>query len=97
MIFERAPIGLALLGIDLRYVRVNDRLAEINGIPAAAHVGRTIAELLPDLPPQVAADVAHVASTGEPLIEVEVAAPRRPRAATASSSPRTGPCGRATS
>jgi len=73
VIFERAPIGIGLLGIDLRYVRVNDRLAEINGIPAAAHVGRTIAELLPDLPPQVAADVAHVARTGEPLIEVEVA------------------------
>jgi PAS domain S-box-containing protein len=73
VIFERAPIGLALLGIDLRYVRVNDRLAEINGIPAEAHVGRTIAELLPDLPPQVAADVAHVARSGEPLIEVEVA------------------------
>ena len=34
VIFERAPIGLALLGIDLRYVRVNDRLAEINGLPA---------------------------------------------------------------
>jgi PAS domain S-box-containing protein len=72
VVFERAPIGLGLLGIDLRYVRVNDRLAEINGIPAAAHVGRTIAELLPDLPPQVAADVARVARSGEPLIEVEV-------------------------
>ena len=35
---------------DLRYVRVNDRLAEINGVPAAEHLGRTIAELLPDLP-----------------------------------------------
>ena len=72
VIFERAPIGLGLLGIDLRYVRVNDRLAEINGVPAAAHAGRTIRELLPDLPPQVAADVAHVARSGEPLIEVEV-------------------------
>jgi PAS domain S-box-containing protein len=72
VIFERAPIGLALLGTDVRYVRVNDRLAEINGVPAAEHVGRTIPELLPDLPPQVAADVLRVARTGEPLSEVEV-------------------------
>ena len=34
VIFERAPIGLALMDTDLRYVRVNQRLAEINGIAA---------------------------------------------------------------
>jgi sigma-B regulation protein RsbU (phosphoserine phosphatase) len=72
VIFERAPIGIAVLGTDVRYVRVNDRLAEINGVPAPDHVGRTIPELLPDLPPQVAADVVRVARSGEPLIEVEV-------------------------
>ena len=33
VIFEHAPVGLALLDIDVRYVRVNDRLAEINGVP----------------------------------------------------------------
>jgi PAS domain S-box-containing protein len=40
------------------------------------HVGRTIEELLPDLPPQVHADVARVARTGEPLIDVDVSAER---------------------
>jgi PAS domain S-box-containing protein len=76
LIFERAPIGLALMDTDVRYVRVNQRLAEINGIPPADHVGRTIAELLPDLPPHVHADVARVARTGEPLIDVDVSAER---------------------
>ncbi len=72
VIFGHAPVGLALLDTDLRYMRVNDWLAEINGVAAPRHVGRTIAELLPDLPPQVAGDVARVASTGEPLIDVTV-------------------------
>jgi PAS domain S-box-containing protein len=72
LIFERAPIGLALLDTDVRYVRVNDRLAEINGVSPGGHVGHTIPELFPDLPPQVGADVLRVARTGEPLIEVEV-------------------------
>jgi PAS domain S-box-containing protein len=76
LIFERAPIGLALMDGDLRYVRVNQRLAEINGIPPEDHVGTTIAELLPDLPSQVHADVARVARTGEPLIDVDVSAER---------------------
>jgi PAS domain S-box-containing protein len=72
VVFEHAPVGLALLDTDLCYVRVNDRLAEINGLPAAAHVGKTIAELLPDLPDHVQGDVGRVARTGEPLIDVAV-------------------------
>ena len=61
VIFERAPIGLALMNTELRYVRVNQRLAEINGIPPEDHLGTTIAELLPDLPTEVHADMARVA------------------------------------
>src|SRR3954451_23589812 len=32
-LFEGAPVGLALWDEDLRYRRVNARLAEINGLP----------------------------------------------------------------
>jgi PAS domain S-box-containing protein len=70
--FEHAPVGLALLDTHVRYVRVNDRLAEINGVPAAQHAGRTVGELLPDLPADVQADVEHVARTGAPLSDVHV-------------------------
>ena len=72
LVFEHAPVGLALLNPHLRYVRVNDRLAEINGVPAADHAGRTIGEILPDLPADVEAAVEHVARTGAPLIDVDV-------------------------
>jgi PAS domain S-box-containing protein len=72
VVFAHAPVGLALLDRDLRYVRVNDRLAEINGLPAGEHLGRTISELLPDLAPEVEEDAALVVRTGAPLIEVEV-------------------------
>ena len=36
-----APIGQGFLDTDFRYVRVNDALAEINGVPAIDHIGRT--------------------------------------------------------
>jgi PAS domain S-box-containing protein len=72
-LFERAPVGLAFIDRDLRYVRVNEALAQINGIPAADHVGRTLAELLPDMDPQVAEDFEHVMAGGEPIVDREVA------------------------
>ncbi|MGH2949191.1 MAG: SpoIIE family protein phosphatase, partial [Solirubrobacteraceae bacterium] len=80
VVFEHAPVGLALLDTELRYVRVNDRLAEINGVPAADHIGHTIAELLPDLPASVQDDAARVLSTGSPLGDMAVSGetPARP-------------------
>lgn len=71
-IYQSAPIGLNVLDQDLRFVRINQRLAEINGIPIADHIGRTVRELLPNL-----ADVAEqmlrpVLETGEPLLNVEI-------------------------
>jgi GAF domain-containing protein len=44
-----APIGLGFFDTDFRYVRVNDALAEINGLPAIDHLGRTVREVLPAL------------------------------------------------
>jgi len=76
VVFERAPVGLAVLDTQVRYVRVNERVAAMDGIPAGDHVGKTIAELLPDLPSQVHADIERVARTGEPLIDVDVSADR---------------------
>ena len=56
VIFERAPVGLALLDADVRYVRVNERLADA----------------LPHLPTEVHDDVRRVVRTGQPLIDVTV-------------------------
>ena len=36
-LYSHAPVGLALLDRDLRFVRVNEALARINGAPAAEH------------------------------------------------------------
>ncbi|WP_424921439.1 SpoIIE family protein phosphatase [Streptomyces sp. wa1] len=44
-----SPAGVAVFDEDLRYVYVNPALERLNGVPAAAHLGRTIAEVLPDV------------------------------------------------
>ena len=71
-IFESAPVGLALHGPDLRFVRVNRALAEMNGLTPEEHVGRSVTELVPGLSDDILAAVQHVMDTGVPLIDVEV-------------------------
>jgi len=69
--YDTAPVGLCVLDRDLRFVRINRRLAEINGLPVEAHLGRTVAELLPDLLPSVR-DVAERVFAGEPVLGFEL-------------------------
>ncbi|MER5203376.1 SpoIIE family protein phosphatase [Streptomyces sp. NPDC002825] len=46
-LFTQSPIGLALLGPDLRFLRVNDALARMNGVSPARHVGLRLTEVVP--------------------------------------------------
>jgi PAS domain S-box-containing protein len=46
-IFEEGPLGMALLGLDQRIVRVNEALCEMVGRKARELVGRAPAELAP--------------------------------------------------
>ncbi len=62
--FTGATAGLALLDKDLRYVQINDTLAEMNGMPAQDHLGRTIREVLPRLAPMVEPIFRKVLATG---------------------------------
>jgi signal transduction histidine kinase len=66
-VYGSAPVGLAFVGADLRYVRVNDRLATLNGVPPAAHVGRTPAEITPALAPFLEPLLRGVLATGAPV------------------------------
>jgi PAS domain-containing protein len=69
-LFLRAPVGLAFFDRSLRYVRVNEALAAMDGVPVRDHIGRTVAELLPDLA-GLAAAFRRVMDTGEPIAALE--------------------------
>jgi PAS domain S-box-containing protein len=71
-LFETAPIGLAYYDTDLRYIRINRALAEINGIPPEDHIGRTLEEMLPGLEPGVAETYRRIIATGEPVTDISV-------------------------
>jgi PAS domain S-box-containing protein len=68
-----APVGLALLDTDLRFVRVNAALAAINGRPVEQHIGKRIEEVLPELGDVLVPVYRQVLETGEPILDREVA------------------------
>jgi PAS domain S-box-containing protein len=72
IIYDTAPIGLAVLSPDKRFLRINERLAEINGRPVCDHIGRTIREVVPALADQAHALIDHIVATGEPVLNVEI-------------------------
>jgi len=71
-VWRDAPIGMAVIDAGLRFVRINDRLAETNGASVEAHLGRTVREMLPDLTEQGEAMLRRVLETGEPLRDFEI-------------------------
>ncbi len=66
-VFRKAPVGLALWDLDLRFTRANEALVEMTGLPMEAHIGKTIDELLPGLPPKVTEAIRQVRETGTPF------------------------------
>lgn len=71
-IYQSAPIGLNVLDTDLRFVRINQRLADMNGFSVEEHLGKTIRDLLPDLADTAEALLRPILATGEPLLNVEI-------------------------
>lgn len=72
LIHRTAPVGLAIVDTDLRFVRINDRLAVINGASPADHVGRSLQEILPQLGPALEPICLDVLESGAPALDVEI-------------------------
>ncbi|MDR6775148.1 ATP-binding protein [Azospirillum sp. BE72] len=71
-IYDTAPIGLTLLDRDLRFVRINEALAEINGVPVAEHIGRNAWDVVPSLREAAEPLFRQVLETGEPIHGIEL-------------------------
>lgn len=70
-IYASAGVGLCVLDRDLRFVRINERLAEMNGRPVSDHIGRTVREVLPKLADFAEPLAKRLLETGEPILDLE--------------------------
>ena len=74
LIYRTAPIGLCVVDTQLRYVHINQCLADLNGLPAAEHIGKTVRQLVPVVADRVEPLLHRVLSTGEPVLGFETSA-----------------------
>ncbi|MGA5169066.1 MULTISPECIES: SpoIIE family protein phosphatase [Streptomyces] len=70
-LFSQSPIGLALLGPDLRFLRVNEALARMNGVSARDHLGKRLTEVAPGInAAALEAVMREVLERGEAVVDV---------------------------
>ena len=72
-LFLTAPVGMAVLGRDLRLLRINELLASLNAKPLETLVGRTLEEVLPELAPQLTPWIQQAILTQESIHGVDIA------------------------
>lgn len=65
--FSSTTVGMCILDTDLRYIAINQTLAEINGVPARDHLGKTVREMLGELGEEVERRLREVQSSGDPI------------------------------
>jgi PAS domain S-box-containing protein len=69
-----APLGIAFVDRELRVLRINQALAEMNGLPAEAHTGKLLSDVLP--PGETSRGLLQgtrlVLKTGQPLTNFEL-------------------------
>jgi signal transduction histidine kinase len=73
-VFRGAPIGLAFVDRELKFVRVNEAMAAMTQVPVEAHVGRSLVDVLGGLAPSVLPMFEAVFRTGQPLLDRELLA-----------------------
>jgi len=71
-IYSTAPVGLCFMDTRLRFLRVNQRLAAINGKPVSEHIGRTLGDIIPGLTSRIEPIYRQVIESGEPILNFEI-------------------------
>ncbi|MFD8750860.1 SpoIIE family protein phosphatase [Kitasatospora sp. NPDC059577] len=68
--FTQSPVGMAVYDTELRFIRLNEALARINGLPTEQHLGHRITELLPGINgSESEAVMRRVLESGEPVVD----------------------------
>jgi PAS domain S-box-containing protein len=73
--FAGSPVGLLILDAELRFLRVNERLAAMSRVPAEDHLGRPFADVAPRLAESIGPALRRVLDSGVALHGLEVGGP----------------------
>ena len=84
VILLNLPVGVAILeGPEFRYFRINQALADLNGLSVDDHLGRPLAEVLPHAKEMIIPELDKVIDTGCPILhrEFSIKLPNNPDSA----------------
>jgi PAS domain S-box-containing protein len=71
-VFAQAPAGLAVFDERMRFVRVNDALARMDGVSREEHLGRAIGEVLPGMAGELGARLRDVLAERRAIADAEL-------------------------
>lgn len=70
--FGSSTVGFGVLNDELRFQAINPKLAQFDGLPAEAHIGKTIRDILGDAAIPIEIELGKVLNGGEPLLNLEL-------------------------
>jgi signal transduction histidine kinase/DNA-binding response OmpR family regulator/HPt (histidine-containing phosphotransfer) domain-containing protein len=70
--FGAFPAGMAIIDPQLRHLKVNQRLASMNGLPVAETEGKTLGEIVPHLAPILEPVFQEVFASGKAILDFEL-------------------------
>jgi PAS domain S-box-containing protein len=74
---QSAPIGLAFVDREFRFIRLNQVFASLTGSTVECFLGKTVAEAVPEIWPQVELIYRRVLENNESVVNIEVTGANR--------------------
>ncbi|MCC3453153.1 MAG: PAS domain S-box protein [Microcoleus sp. PH2017_29_MFU_D_A] len=71
--FAASPASMFIFDEQLRFVQVNESLAETTGVSVAEHLGKTVREVIPEMVDTLQPILQGVLANNQPLLNIEVA------------------------
>jgi PAS domain S-box-containing protein len=71
-LLEASPLAICFLDSEMRFIHINQVLAELHGLSAEQHIGQDFRELLPESAAKFAPIIQQVLETGQPVLNVEI-------------------------
>jgi formate hydrogenlyase transcriptional activator len=71
-----SKVGLCILDTDFRFLAINQTLADINGISAEAHLGKSVHEMLGDFAELIEPQFKRVLEIQQPVLNHEISSTR---------------------
>lgn len=72
-LYKTAPVGMAVVDRNRRYLKINQRFADLTGNPIDSHIGRTISDATPLMSERMRGPIDEIFERGKEVSDVEAA------------------------